>query len=314
LVRIDPDRRVLFRQTFQPGDDLLKAALTGAGDVISRIHAARELIETGRRANLEAVGKAMASEKFWGVRVAAGQLLAKSKRAEAIPVLASMLVAEKDPKVMRYLAKAAGAMRDPSLRAALLDFLRSDPPPAAKAAALTALGQQRDRADLALLIQAAGDDGIHNLVASGAIGGLGQLGTTEAFDWLSARLAYGELPEQTRPAAAQALGACAARLERDARLRAGDALVDLTRDPNSRVRMAAAGAATGLRAPGAAAALASLKTLQPNQDAPKIQRWIDALAKGAPGEESRKLTDRCEKLEEQVRKMDARIQDLEAKS
>jgi hypothetical protein len=224
-----------------------------------------------------------------------------------------MLAAETEPKVMRYLAKAAGSMRHESLRAALLDFLKSAPPPAAKAAALTALGQQRDPADLALLIQAAGDDGIHRLVASGAIGGLGQLGTVEAFEWLAARLAYGELPEQNRPAAAQSLGACAARLERDARARAGDALTDLTRDSNSRVRMAAAGALAGLRAPGAAAALASLKTLQPNQDAPKIQRWIDALAKGGPGEEAVKLQKRCEKLEEQVRKMDARIQDLEAR-
>jgi aminopeptidase N len=313
MVRIDPERRVLFRQTFQPGDDLLKAALTGAGDVISRIHAARELIETGKRANLEAVREAMAKESFWGVRVAVAQWLAKSKRAEAIPVLAAMLAAEREPKVMRYLAKAAGAMRHASLRAALLDFLKSDPPPAAKAAALTALGQQRDPADFDLLVQAAGDGGIHHLVASGAIGGLGQSATMEAFEWLAGRLAYGELPEPNRPAAAQALGACASRLERNARARAGDALVDLTRDPNSRVRMAAAGALVGLRAPGAAAALASLKTLQPNQDAPEIQRWIDALAKGAPAEETRKLTERCEKLEEQIRKMDARIQDLEAR-
>ena len=36
-----------------------------------------------------------------------------------------------------------------ALRAALLDFLKSVPPPAAKAAALTSLGQQRDPADFA---------------------------------------------------------------------------------------------------------------------------------------------------------------------
>ena len=236
-VRIDPRSKVLFGLEFNPGEDLLKRTLTDAEDLRGRIHAAEELISTGTRANLRAVDEAMAREPFWGVRAAVADALGKSGCAEAIGPLAAMLGREADPRAKRLVAKACGAMRDPRLRDALRAFLDEGPPPMAAAQALQALGSQRDPADLPRLEKASRDPGLHAWAASGALRGMGALRSRDALESLEARLPYGAIPEDARPAAVEGLAAGARLFERDTRARALDRLADLTRDRDRRVRL-----------------------------------------------------------------------------
>ena len=310
LVRIDPDCHALFALDFNPGDDLLKAALTGAGDIRNRIRAAAELIKTGTRSNLRAVRDAMAKEPFYGVRREVATALGKSGHAAAIEPLATLLASEQDPRVQGPLADACGKLRDPRLRDALAGFLEADRAPYATMAALGALGAQRDERDIPTLESAADQDGLHKIVARGALAGLG---AQRALKKLEGRMPYGAESLDARHFAVTAYGQGAAACDLDTRRRAAELLIDLTRDPQLRTRMQAGAALAGLGISAAIPALESLKKLESNQDLPRIERWIQRLRKGRDGEETSKLREQFEKLEEKHRKLEERIQDLEAK-
>ncbi|MHC4548264.1 MAG: M1 family aminopeptidase [Planctomycetota bacterium] len=310
-VRLDPRCKALFKLDFNPGDDMLKRTLTGAKDVGGRIWAARELIRTGTRANLQSVRNAMLKEPFHGVRIAVLEELGKSGAAEAIEPLAALLRAEADPRAKRFAALACGKMRDPRLRDALLAFLAETQPPWARAAALASLGAQRDDRDLALLDRERAHTDLHRIVASGALRGLGSLRSRGALDTLAEQLPYGAEPETSRNVAVSAFGACARLLDRETKAGAAERLADLTRDPDDRVRMRAGAVLAALELPAAIPALESLRKQQSHQDGARIDRWIARLRKGPPGEETTKLREQVEKLEEKVRKLEERLQDLE---
>lgn len=55
-VRVDPDGKVLRKLGFNPGTEILRRQLTEAPDVEGRILAGKELAETGKRRNIEAIG------------------------------------------------------------------------------------------------------------------------------------------------------------------------------------------------------------------------------------------------------------------
>jgi hypothetical protein len=228
-------------------------------------------------------------------------------------VLAELLEWEQEPRAKRGLADGCGEIRDERLRAALQGFLSGDQPPFARGGALEALGAQRHADDLQQLAAEANAADAHRLVVDGALRGIGALGTSEALDFLEPRIAYGGESEDSRPAAVQAYGACAQRVERRLRMRARERLEDLTRDPVERIRNAGGAALAALGDSAAMPAIESLKRRQPAQDEPRIERWAAKLRKGAPGEEARKLKEQVEKLEERCRKLDERIQDIEAK-
>jgi len=312
-IRVDPGRKTLFSLDFNPGEDLLRRAMAEGRDVWSRIRAVRELIKTGSRANFRAVREAMRQEPFWGVREAAAVALGNCGSAEAIEPIATLLLAEPDPKPKAAFARAAGRIRDPRLRDALRDFLAKPQPYWARAAALESLGFQRDDRDLALLDESSRDTGLHAIVRSGALLGLGTLRSERAFEALERRLPYGAEPEAARPAAVVAYGRAASLLPREIRERASEKLRDLLRDRRPRVRMAAASALADLGLPSGAADLERLKRLHAEQDAPRIERLAARLRQGVAGEEVTALKTRLEKLEERLRKAEEQVQDLKAK-
>ncbi len=312
-VRLDPGMKVLFSLEFNPGEDLLRKSLREDATIAGRIWAAEELIRTGTRANLAAVGDAMGEEHFWGVRSAIAEALLDSRSPEAVGPLVAMLDAERDPRVMRTVARACGGWRDARLREALLRFLGTPRPPLATAAALAALGAQREEADFDRLAAASRKEGIHRLAAAGALRGLGMLRTERALAFLRERLPYGREPEDSRPAAVEAYALGASRSDRDARQAARDLLIDLTRDPRDRTRLRAAAGLAEIGDPAAIPALERMKPLHAEQDAPRLERLVARLQKGPAGEEFQKLRDQVEKLEERLRKQEQRLQDMEAR-
>ena len=309
-VRIDPDCKALFALEFNPGDDMLKAALAAGdtSDIRTRIRAASELIKTGTRAALEAVRDAMLTEPFWGVRQSVAQALGKSGHAAAIEPIAALLDVETDVRVQRALADACGSMRDPRLRDTLRRFLEGRArTPFARHGALAALGYQRDEADRALLEKEADDRGLHGVVASGALLGLGNMRQKDA---LEPRLPYGAHPLESRHALVAAFGRAVKHADLDTRARAAETLGDLARDPHRRTRLQAGAALANVGVASAIPALEGLKKLESNQDEPRIERWIQRLRKGRAGDEAGKLREQLEKLESKYRKLEDRIQDL----
>src|SRR5690606_3787439 len=127
--------------------------------------------------------------------------------------------------------------------------------PRAEEAAYEALGKQRERAPLSLLLRGTKSPSFGGFGARGALRGLGHSRKDEALAPLLGALGTGGVPEVVRPAAATALGLLHGHLEEAPKARAGEALVDALRDPNAAVAAAAASAIVSARVKGAEDAL-----------------------------------------------------------
>jgi aminopeptidase N len=311
-VRVDPDGNVLFRLELNPGDAMLRRALRHAPDIEGRILAAEALAKTGTRRNLDAVGEAFCAELFWGVRREMVRALATSKAAVAMEWLARLMGSERDPRVLAVLAARAGEFRDPKIAAALRALLDRGPTCIVAQNALIALGAQRDAADLPRLRAATKDPGFRAIVRSGAILGLAGARTEQAFEELRERRAYGAEPDDAAHVVPGALARSALFLEKRHRDTVGEDLVDLLRDPRPWVRMAAVQGLVLLKhGPGAAAIEAALPGF-PEQNHPRIRRLVNAIRAGDGKPDDAKRKKEFEDLVERQRKLEERLDRLEA--
>ncbi len=310
-ICIDPEGRMLFELTMNPGDDMLRRALSEGPSVSSRIHAARTLAQSGKRGNCRAIAQASHSEPFWGVRAEMAWELGKSGSGEAVEPLAEILLAEQTPRVLARMAHACGAIRDTRLVEALQAFLsRERLPYAAHAAALESLGRQRAGEDQ--LMAAANDSGWRSMVRVGALRGLGHLRSGTAFEFLRHRVRYGAEPETSRTAALWALAEAGAWQPLALREQASELIGELTRDPNERVRLAAAAALQRLGIPSAIGDLETMKGGLATQEHPRLARHIAAIRRGNdPDAELIALRKSVEELREKQRLMESRLQALE---
>lgn len=310
MVRLDPDGKVLHKLSFNPGDGKLRAQLTDAADVPGRILASEALAETGRGRNLRAIRDAYLKEPFWGVRVSMAQHLAGAGSAVAVEILAELVAHEEDPMVLAPLIRVAGGLRDVKLRDALRQRLEGGLPHRAAQAAWHMLGGQPD-APLEPLEAAAHQVGFNGVVQSGALHGLARTRREEALAPLSALVSYGATDERARPAAAAALGALGAHLDKPSRARVVEQLVDLLRDPVDRVRWSAARGLRTLRATEALGALEALRRRLPAQEAIDLDRLMATIRKGEAPKVGA-LEKQLEETRDLVRKLQRRLDKLEA--
>lgn len=311
-VRIDPHAHVLMKLDFNPGDDLLKAQLRRAPDVVGRIRAARELARTGLRANLDALAEAYRTEPFWGVRVWIARSLREAATQVAVDHLCALLAFEQDPRVLEPLIRAAGAFRDRGVRAAIEARLLAGMGYRARAAAYEALGSQRAEAPIDTLLDAANQPSFGGWTQQGALMGLAASRQRTAYDALSRLVGSVALAPAARPWAARALGE-AARYAEKLSLRAAmvEQLIDLLRDPVARVRQ---GAVAGLQTAGDGRAIDALESYAraiPPQEAVAVRAAIAAIHRAESS--SGRGDDRVEKLEQLVRTLQRTIDDLGAR-
>ncbi len=307
--RADPDGDLLARVEWNPGDAPLRRALRHAPDPVGRILAAEELAKTATPANLAAVVQAYDAEAFWGVRREIARVLAESRTAAGVAALARFLGSERDPRVAAAVADRAGEFRDPAIAEALRAYLDRGPPPRAAAAALRALGRQRDPADLPRLVEESRREAFRGLRRAGALRGLAEFGSEEALRVLRDRPAEGIDTAHVLP---EALARAARPLSRRHREAVTEDLVALLRDPRERVRTGAARALADLRAVSAAAAVEAVLATLPEQNRPRVARILRALRNADGGPEDAKMRKSLDALEERCRRLEERIDRLEA--
>ena len=254
-VRFDPEATVLCKLDFNPGEPRLRRQLAEAPDVIGRIQAARTLLGTGRPGAVAAVGDALATEPFWGVRVEMADALGKAGTEAALETLLARLPDEPDPRGVAAILAALGRYRDPRVVEAVERRVDAGLPPRATAAAYKALGAQRHDAPGARLEAAAGRDGFQGIAQGGAFEALAETRRAEYLPLLRERARHGATSNRARPAAVRALGALGAWLEAPKRREAVEACEDLLRDPVENVRRAAVQALEALQATEALGAL-----------------------------------------------------------
>ena len=311
-VLIDPDQQALFALEYDPGQDQLEVMLHAEGSLKARLHAAKTLAASGRTRGLAAVMSRYELETHWGARVGFCQAIAGGNTRAAGRCLADLLDTEDDPQVLGWLTRACTELKEPVVAEALRAWLdRGHDLPWATAGALHALGSQRDPADLHRLAAAAdlspesGDTWAWRAV--GAMSGLGELRTPEARQALMERLDKG-MP-QVRASALAALASAATWAERHERSQILEALSAATRDEETAIRQAAGRAVGSLGEAGGAEVLRQLVRTVPGQDAPRLERAAERLARtGSEGAASKRL----EKLESSLRALQDRVDKLEA--
>ncbi|RUS28508.1 hypothetical protein BC938DRAFT_481803 [Jimgerdemannia flammicorona] len=312
-VRVDPQGKVLHTLEMSADEEILENVAAGAEDVVSRMWAYAELVKIGTRGAIKKVGRLVAKEKFYGVKIKVAQSLAAARTAIAIDLLAELISAETDPQAMSSVVDAASGIRDPVIRDAVLKLLTRENLPA-HGSALAVLGAQKNPDDLSYLLQVAKDDtkiGQHGIVRSSALMALGLHRSEEAFQYLLNRVGYRVEPLQSRPAAISALAGSADWQEKRFKNRAIEVITNLLRDPDRNVRISAVNALVSLDARGAQADIASVRSTIAANEHSWLDRRMASLRAGPGGEKAHR--EQIERLEERVRKLESRLAEKEAK-
>ncbi len=319
-VRFDPSCKVLHKLEFNPGDPMLRVQLTEAQDVIGRIQAAHELAKTGKRANIQAIVDAYATETFWGAREAFAKALGEANTEAAVEGLAQIIGLERDPMVLASVFQAADNYRAPQIRDAISarlgdGFQPQRPeglPYLATEAAYQAMGKQREGAQWEILADGAQRDSFNGYAQSGAFRGLAETRRGEAIDLLLEKVAWGASSNRARPAAVEALAEIGKGQEKASRERIVEKLVDLLRDPWARVGWYAARGLKTVGAPEAIGALQAFGRTLSHQEHVAVERIVKALREEDKVDGSA-VKKQVEELEEKVRKLEDQLQKLQAK-
>jgi aminopeptidase N len=311
MVRVDPDFDLPHKLDFDPGLDKLETQLVEAPDVLGRIQAGVELAKQGKPHGVAKLGERWAAEPFWGVRLEWAKALGAAGTAAAIATLRQAVAAEQDHRVLEGLLRACVDLRDPSLAEAVAARCEAGLPHRAAAVAWELLGAQRDKAPFDRIAGAAERPSYNGFEQSGALRGLAATRDERALDLLLHRTEPGQTSNRARPAAVVALGVLACRLDKRARERAIERLVDLLRDEVQRVQFAAVAGLEAAHASEALAALTGFRASITHQEAVRVDQVIAGLRRaeeprlGAAEKELEELREKLRKLEERVEKLDA---------
>lgn len=314
-VRFDPNWRILHKLEFNAGDTRLKNQLSGAKDVVGRIHAAYELCKTGRRSNIKAVGDALSQEPFWGVRREIIKALTKTRIEDALSALIDQLDKETDAQVLPVLFISAASFRDAKvLRALLARLQRGNLDSYSHANLILALSQLKQLAPLDIIKrQAEVFDEPHGTVQAAAIQALGNTRDEETIPYLLAQTLYGKISYRVRARTARALGAIGYYVfSKKTRREIEERLVDLLRDPQRVMQDAAAGALSQAVFPDSRSALVAYRNTLPHQDRPTIDGYIKGLAE-PEADKVKSLEAQIDELNESIKKLTDRVHDLEDK-
>jgi aminopeptidase N len=312
-VVVDPSCKAVVELEYDPGKEMLARSLQHSPYIYGKIHAAETLVKSGRRSALNIVGQALEDEAFWGVRKSIVSALGKSKTPFAEAILISSLESEKMADALHSTCVACGEHRSKEMAAALTAFLhRSDVPYRARGAALSALGRQNEHCDWDILLAAAEDDGWQHFLRRNAVAAVAKTRSERGARLLIERMQSPDESIGLRASAAVGLAACVSNLDRAQKAAATEALIELLQADSYRLRLAAARGLTALPSRKAISPLESIRGTLCAQDHPLIDRAVSAARKNTEDSTGSKMQKRVEDLEEQLKKLLARIEELEA--
>lgn len=306
-VRLDPDLKVLHDPTFDVGDARLREQLVD-DDVFGRILAGRSLASSGKAQNVGAVVEQLRRDEHWGVQIQLAEALGNAKNEIALQGLCDVIAQHDEVRSLAAIFRALGEYRDDRVATAIESRLKAELPPRATEAAFEALGKQRAHAPIERLETAAATRGFGGFAQAGAMRGLAE-SHGEVGDALRGLVQPGAAPLQVRPHGVLALGSWAARVDPTKRRTYIETLEDLLRDPSHKVRAAAAGALCTARSVDSLAALQAYRDTLPEQEQIRLDRRLRSLRRG----DGNRTLKRVEDLEDQLRKLTARLEKLETK-
>ena len=308
-VVVDPDSVLPAKIKLELGAELLHTAVAECPRVRGRLDAATALADKARRTGLDAIAAAYRGESHWQVRAHFARCLGGAATDHAAELLVDLLAHETDPRAMQGLLEACGKHRHARLADAVAAWLDGGPRPyRASAAALLALGNQRDARFEARLLAASTDDGWWGWIARGAVQGLGALRTEAATARLEALAIATTTKRSVRVQAAENLGKAGRWQARAVRERLVLVLGDLTRDADPGVRKSAASGLVHLGEPAGAGAIGRLARVGlPMQETPRFEKKAATLRTADASGRVGALEKTVEKLTADLAKLRARL-------
>jgi aminopeptidase N len=326
MVIFDKGAQVLKSVEFKKEKKELLYQLKNAGELADRADAAVALGKL--KADDEAaaaLGGALRNDKARGARQVAAESLGDLNSPAAAKQLLSALDEVKEPELRATIVQTLGSFKDNAeISAKLESIAKDDPSYRARAAALGAIGRMKTPKAYEILTVAVSSDSLDGFVRNAALRGLGPLGDDKAVLLLREWAAPGkEIP--SRQAAISSL----ARLQKDDKEITSQIAGYLT-EPHFPVRVASIFA---LGSRGDASAIPALEALLKSDDlsiemAPRIKAQIERLKNpgkggvggrmgmgeqapeaGAKGGEDQRLGH----LEQLVEEMNERLKSIEAR-
>ncbi|MCF7804398.1 MAG: M1 family metallopeptidase [Candidatus Marinimicrobia bacterium] len=200
----DPEYWILKQTKLQVPQELLLSQLMNATDVMARIDAAQALKKDPSAKVVDALGKALQEEEFWGVQAEIAKVLGGVKTTRARDHLISALDLE-HPKTRRAVVQALGNYHDAETAEALSPLAKSDPSYFVESSANTSLGKTRADGVYEILKSSLGKESFNEVIRSGVFNGFAELKNDEAIGELVSFTQRGKSP-LARAAAAVTLG------------------------------------------------------------------------------------------------------------
>lgn len=205
MVLFDPGNSVLKTLELDYSEDLLIAQLKGAqDDVMSRVHAARELGKKGTAAATEALAEVLMGDSFWGVQAECADALGKIHNEGALNALIDSRKV-KHPKARRAVAAALGEWMGDKSANALIAMLKKDESYYVEAEAARALGRTRSGLAFDALVAALAKESHNDVIRSSVFAGFCELRDMRALEVMKEWLTYGR-PWQARLSAVSSIG------------------------------------------------------------------------------------------------------------
>ena len=314
MVLFDPDGTLLKKLTFKKEKDELLWQLAHAKGVWGRMEACEGLGRfVGDDLAAEALGKALAKDKFWGVRRAAARALGEIGTPKARDVLLASIEGQ-DSRVRRGIYQGLGKFhKDDAAFKALVKAYMGDGKYVPMAAAATAIAETRHDGAFDALVKGMDRPSQGEQISRAATRGLADLRDERGFDVLLVRTEYGQ-PELRRFGAATAFGKLGYFHERK-RDDVLDELAALTKDPNYRAKL---GAVAGMVELGYKKAIGELEKVEDTSVLGTLRRNArrginEIRTKHAEGAKRLEQQAELDKLKDENKELKVRLSGLEAK-
>jgi aminopeptidase N len=240
LCRFDPGNFILKTLDFDKSLAELRFQLRRDDDIAGRIAAAGSLGKKGGPEAIAGLEEAVLRDRFWAVQAAAAKALGATGTPEAREALLRC-IRVRNHKARRGVVAGLGEFRgDEIVLAALAPLAAKDPSWFVESEANRSIGKLRLPGSYAILARNIQRPSWRQLVRTGCADGLAELRDERGLDVLFGEAAYGARP-QYRQNVVNAIGKLGA-LFPSRKAETGAKLADLLRDPDIRVRIAAANA------------------------------------------------------------------------
>lgn len=305
----DPKNWILKVVKLEVPQEMLLSQLTDTEDVMMRIDAAQALKEQPSAKIVNALGKALLEDSFWGVQTEIAKVLGEIHTERAMHQLVEGLKVE-NSKARRAVVDSLGNYHNQTVVEALKPYAKKDASYYVESAANASIGKTRTENAFEIVKASLGKESFNEVIRSGVFSAFAELDTDEAVSLILDYTSVGK-PPLARAAAATALG----KMGKD-RKKAKQRLLDLLRsDEHFRVKI---GAVTGLRHLNDASTIPVLKSFAESEPNGMLKRLANETARHIQSSQDqpkavKELQKEVEKLRSDRMDLISRLEKLESR-